>query len=375
MLRTTVSRIRLCLCALGCAVLGASLFNWAQAVQAPADRYAWVSLNTSNAPPLETAEVWQVSAACVRPYFARALLRAEARLKAYYALAPEAVRAQLDRPISLPTSPEPQGWYHLVNDDSNSRARNTPDKEYVAQLHVEYAEWYANVFKFEIEANKWQHRLTDVADQRLILSESTRKSFGAYSRPDSKLTRPKDDFEDHVMTTLGLGGFPSGEEQAIKADCVKIDLVKKILRDPDYFGQLWRWPVEQTAAFALGLELIFISIFLVPVTLWIGTGDTQIALRPMRDTTDRLAAKVRNIDWDKVISNASERAQVITMKTCAALTSLGLRVNKQLRVLLRMAASPNFTMKPMRWGDGETSGRPGATSTPPHPSPEYRQPS
>lgn len=374
MLRSTVSRIRLCICALGCVVLGASLSNWAQALHGAGQQYTWTSLGASAAPPLETAEVWQVSAACVQPYFVRALMRSEAHLKSYYALAPEAVRARLNRPIGAPTSAAPRAWYHLVNDDSGRR--DAPDKEYTAALHVEYAEWYANVYKLEIEASRWQQRLIDVADQRLILSESARKSFGANSRqnsgPDSKLMRPTGRFEDHVMTMLGLGGFPSGEEQALKSDCVKIDMVEKILRDPDYFAQLWRWPVDQAAAVAFGLELVLVGIFLVPITLWIGTGDRQIARRHLRDAADRLTARVRSFSPEKFALDVLEYVRAVSVRTRAFLMDCGSAATRQVLLLLRMAASPNFTATPMRWGDEETSGA--ATSPPPRPSPEDRQP-
>ncbi len=250
----------------------------------------------------------------MRPYFARALLRSEARLKAYYAFAPEAVRARLNRPFSLPQSSAQTGWYHLVKAEPDSRQHGTPDREYIAQLHVQYAEWYANVFKLELEENQWQQRLTKVADQRLILSESARRSFGAYSGRDSKLASQKGDFDDDMLSTLGLGGFPNDEEQALRSDCVKISLVKKIFKNANYLEEFWRWPVDQTAGFALGLELIFIGIFLIPITLWIGTGDSQVAERYIRDEANRLAAKVAlwigTVDWraaGRYIGNAASR--------------------------------------------------------------------
>lgn len=274
--------------ALGCVVLGASVLNWAQAPHAR-DRFTWVPVNASQAPAIETAEVWQVSGSCVRPYFARALLRSEAKLKAYYAFAPEAVRARLNA-TSLPQSPEQARWYHLVTRVPESSRRDAPDREYVAQLHVQYAEWYANVFKLELDEHQWQQRFANIADQRLMLSESARRSFAAYSSRDGRLAGTKADFDDYVLSTLGLGGFPSYEEQALRADCVKISLVKKISQNADSLKEFWHWPVEQAAGFAFGLELILIGIFLVPITLWIGTGDLQIAARHIRSQASRLAA-------------------------------------------------------------------------------------
>ena len=268
MFQSTVSRVRFALSALGVIVLSASLFNWTQALRTARHQYEWVDAGASNAPALDTAEVWQVSGSCVRPYFVGAALRSKAKLKAYYDLAPEAVRAQLHR---SPDVLQPQ----LVKNQPDNN--DDPDTEYAALLHVQYAEWYANVFKLEIEAGRWQQRLIDVADQRLMLSESARKSFGASSGRDSAAPVATRSFDTQVLATLGLGGFPKVEEQRLRADCVKFSLVDKVLTSPNYLAELWRWPVEQTAAIALALELILLGIFLVPLTLLVGTGDAQLA--------------------------------------------------------------------------------------------------
>jgi len=349
MLRGTVSRIRFSLGALGCAILGVSIFNWAQTPH-PKDQFAWVPVNASKAPAIETAEVWHVSGSCTRPFFARALLRSEARLKAYYAYAPEAVRARLNLPIDFRQSSQQTNWYHLVTRVQDNPRHDAPDPEYVAQLHVQYAEWYANVFKLELEKHQWQQRFANVADQRLMLGESARKSFAAYSPRDGKLAAAKGDFDDYVLSTLGLGGFPADEEQALRSDCVKISLVKKIFQNPaSSFGGFWHWPVEQAVGVAFGLDLILIGIFLVPITLWIGTGDLRIAARHVRreasrlatnaaawiatvarraahyvhDAASRLAAAVRNFDTEKFTADVSEIIQVIRIRSHSLLTSLG----------------------------------------------------
>jgi hypothetical protein len=304
MLRSNVSRFRLSVGALGCAVLGACLFNLVQSLHAR-DEFTWVPVNASKVPAIETAEIWQVSGSCVRPYFARALLRSEARLKAYYAFAPAAVRARLHS-VSLPQSSTQTRWYHLVTRVPEGPQSDAPDPEYVAQLHVQYAEWYANVFKLEIEKSQWQRRYANVADQRLMLSESARKSFAAYSPGGGKLAGAKGDFDDYVLSTLGLGGFPSYEQEVLRADCVKISLVKKIAQDTGSFKEFWHWPVEQAVGVAFGLELILIGIFLVPITLWIGTGDLQIAARHVRSEASRLAANARA--WIALVSRATARS-------------------------------------------------------------------
>jgi hypothetical protein len=373
MLRRTVSRIRLAISALGCVVLGVSLFNWAQGLQSAGQQYTWVGADESRAAPIETAEIWQVSARCVRPYFTRALLRSDATLKAYYNLAPAAVRAGLDHSPAPAQSGEPTGRYRLVKGEPEAPPRDNPDMEYVAELHVQYAEWYANVFKLELAEGQWQQRLDDVADQRLVFTESARKSFRAYSGHDTEPARAASNFDDHVMATLGLGGFPGDEALALRASCVKIDLVKKISKPPDYAGELWRWPVEQTAAFALGLELVFIGIFLVPVTLWIATGNPQVAAQHIRDETTRLVAGVTNFDKDKFIAGGLARLQAIRVRALAFLFSLwaqlGLVVNRQVQRVRRMAGVSYIAIRSALSEWWNAAGKHSATSPPPRPAP------
>lgn len=349
MLQSTVSRIRLSVGALGCVILGASAFNWAQSLHTAAHQYAWVKVNSANVPSAQSAEIWQVSASCVRPYFVGALLRSKAKLKAYYDLAPAEVRARLDRSPDIAQSSQPTGWYRLVKSQSDIPPPSKPNSEYVAELHVEYAEWYANVFKLETEASRWEQRLADIADQQLILSESTRRSFGAYSGQGIKLaSAAAGGFDDHVLDTLGLGGFPRDEEEALKSQCVNIRLIKRVLRNPNYFFELWRWPVEQTAAFTLGLEFIFIGIFLVPITLWMATGDPQLAAQHVRNEANRLVKVFKDFDKNKFAADCLKRLQAIRMRTLALLTTfgawLGPIVNRRVRLILRMAAFPKITL-------------------------------
>lgn len=376
MFQSTVARIRFALSVLGFVVLGASLFNWAQALHTARHQFTWLGAEASNAPALDTAEIWQVSARCVRPYFIRAALRSKAKLKAYYELAPEAVRARLNRSAGIPRSSGPKSWYRLVKNQPDNRSAddNGADMEYAALLHVQYAEWYANVFKLEIEANRWQQRLIGVTDQRLMLSESARKSFDAYSGRDTTALGGANGFDGQVLATLGLGGFAREEEQALKSDCVKISLVNKVPASPSYLGELWRWPVEQTAAFALGLELILTGIFLVPITLWIGTGNPQCAAQHVRDEANRLVARVRNFDKVKFIADALERLHAIRTRSRVVLdgvqTQLGPVVNRQVQLGLRMAAISNIAIRSVLSKGLNAPGRQSVTS-PPRPFPEY----
>ena len=289
MLRITVSRIRIFFVVLGCAILSASLFDWAQNLRAAEAGYGWVKADAPNAPAVETAEIWQVAASCVRPFFVNAVLRSKIKLNNHYALAPEAVRAWRSRSMSEePAANQTGGLYRLVN-EQDGREQNS---ERGAMLHVRYAEWYADLFKLEVGAHEWERRLADIADQSVTVSEATRKSFGAYSGRGIGQAGGRGDFDHYLLVLLGLGGFADDQEQAIRADCVKFIPVKKIYNSANYLGEMWRWPVDHAAAFSFGLELMLIGILFIPIDLWIATGDVRAVRRHIAEEVTRFATTV-----------------------------------------------------------------------------------
>ncbi len=295
MLRITVSRIRIFFAVLGCAILSASLFDWAQNLRATESGYAWVKAASPVAPAVETAEIWQVSASCVRPFFVNAVLQSKVNLSNHYALAPEAVRAWRTRPVGesvAVATGQSAGLYRLVNGEQAGRGQNSAHMERGAMLHVRYAEWYANLFKLEVQAHEWERRLANVADQSVTVSEATRRSFGAYSGRDIGRVSAAGDFDHYLLVLLGLGGFSDVQEQALRADCVKLIPVKRIFKSANYFGEIWRWPVDHAAAFSFGLELMLIGIFFFPLDLWLATGDLNVVRRHIGAEISRFMAKV-----------------------------------------------------------------------------------
>ncbi len=304
MLRSTVSRIRLFVTVLGCAVLGVSLLSWALALHATEAGYAWVGVD-SRTPAVETAEIWQVSASCERPFFVKAVLQSKARLQAYYDVAPKEVRAWRDRQIrseSLQPAQDQGGLYRLVNGEQGGLRRNVAaEMERGATLHAQYAEWFATASNLEVQANQWEQRLGNVADQKITFSDTTRNSFRAYSDPDVKPAGATSGFEHYVLFMLGLGGFSNDDEQAIKANCVTVTPVKKIFRNANYFREIWRWPVDHVAAFSLGLELVLIGLLFVPLALWIDTGDSRTAKQYIREVANRLMTQILNFHKSKFV--------------------------------------------------------------------------
>jgi hypothetical protein len=310
---------------LGCAVLAASLFDWALAVRATEHGYAWVGAESSSAPALETAEIWQASAGCERPYFVREALQSKARLKSYYDLAPDEVRAWQNRSShsdSLKPAAEQQGVYRFASTSDQDVRRRNAEMEYEARLHAQHAEWYATVYKLEILANQWEHRLNNVSDQKVIIGEATRASFEANVTPAAGLANTNGNFESHVLSLLGLGGFPGDEEKAIEADCVQITPVKKILHTVNYFHEIWRWPLDRTAAFAIGSELLLIALLLPPIVIWLVTGDPEAAKRYTRRSVRRLVTRLRTFHKNKFIVRALAILRAGLARVCVFLTTL-----------------------------------------------------
>ena len=324
MLRITVSRIRIFLAVLGCAILGAPLFDWAQTLRTTEAGYTWVQADAPIAPAIETAEIWRVSASCVRPFFVNAVLQSKINLNNHYALAPEDVRAWRTRPIdaSLQLAPSRNGGsYRLVNGRQDGGRQNSAELERGAMLHARYAEWYANLFKLELQEHEWERRLSNVADQSVTVSEATRRSFGAYSDRGVGRAGATGDFDNYLLVLLGLGGFPGDEELALRADCVKLVPVKKIFKSANYLGEIRRWPLDHAAAFSFGLELVLIGIFFIPIDLWIGTGDGQAVKRHIDDAMSRFIVKVGSIHKSRLAHAFVRVIRAIVVGTRAILTA------------------------------------------------------
>jgi hypothetical protein len=316
--RISSFRIRLTAVAFGCAFLGVSLVDWWQNLSATEDGYEWVEARTSSVPAVETSEIWESAASCTRPYFVKAVLQSKFRLKAYFDHAPEQVRVWrngLTDHGALQPSPRFVSTY-----DTKGRPSDA-EMERDAALHVKYAEWYSTVFRLKTDENQWEQRLDRVANQRVVLGEATRSSFQGYSNPDGK-----GDFDHYVLRLMGLGGFPADLEYALATDCLRITPVKKIQVTANYYGEIWRWPVDHIAAFSFGLELILTGALFTPIVLWIVTGDRQYVRLHILDEVKRLERKIRELCQRSVyaLSPILALIRVRTRFVLDALMSFGL---------------------------------------------------
>lgn len=291
MLRSTVSRFRLSIVVLGCTVLGASLATCWRAT----DSGAAAASAAENA-AAAGAEIWQVSANCTRPFFVRALLRTKGELTAYYNLAPEQVSEARVR-LSGETIPP------VADPTRAAGLRQRQAAEHNAALHVKNAEWYTHVAELEIQQSRWEQRLRNIADQKVILGEAARRSFHDYAAGVAGRAGAKGDFDHYALILLGLGGFPAAEEQAIESACVTVSPVRQATVAANAFAAFWPTPIEHIAAVAFGLQLVLLGLLLIPTALWIATGDLQAAKQHIHLEAKMLLARLREFDGEKFVAN------------------------------------------------------------------------
>ena len=300
MVQSKRSRVGVLIGLLGVAVLGVSLYAWSrggprQRLYYTEHEYEWVRADASPAPAVETDEIWQAAATCQLPYFVKATLQAKAKLQAYNDAVPDEIRALRERPPRrLPADNTP--FYYFLKREQEERGRNIAGTDYDAQLHAKYTEWYVTVSKLEDQVKQWEERLNGLADRSVPLSQA--RSGGARVRaPPGN----GGESERAALSRLGLGGFPEDQQQAIKATCISVIPIKKIIAKTHYRTEIWRWPVDHVAAFWFGLELVLVGALFEPIATWISTGDFAAAWRHGRDAVERFIATARGILADKTV--------------------------------------------------------------------------
>jgi len=290
------SRVGVLIGLLGLGVLAASLYGWSG--NGPQHRlyyaeyeYAWVPADASNAPAVETGEIWRAPADCQLPYFVKAAVQAKAKLKTYNEAAPEEIRAlreRADRRVTLQRAPGKTPFDYFVKREQEGRAQDIAGTDYDAELHAKYTEWYVTVSKLEEQVKQWEERLNGIADRGAAFSE-TRVS----SADRRELVGTDRDLERRALSQLGLGGFADDQQQAIRTACVRVVAVKKIVARTYHHTDVWRWPLDHVATFWLGLELVLVGALFGPIGTWIRTGDAQAAWRQVRDAAMRFLAAAR----------------------------------------------------------------------------------
>jgi hypothetical protein len=265
-LRDRLSRVGLLLAAAGFAVLGMSFYNWTQAdtlnrlFYIDAERQ-WVRAAASSAPALESDETWQVTAACVRPYFVAAAEETRAKLAGYDDTVPDEVRAWRNRPQRQQQDDSRQDGER--RESQAARAEADADADF--KLHEKYQDWFLIEFRLENLLKQWERRLSTLVDRSTTLGEARRRIMDPrlYLSNDPELASAGRDLDHFVYFLLGFGGFADEQVNAIRATCVEIIPMKLVVTASSYRTDVWRWPLERAAAFGAGLALVLIGLVLV----------------------------------------------------------------------------------------------------------------
>ena len=281
MVRSKRSRVGVLIGLLGVAVLSVSLYAWSRGgphhrLYYTQDDHEWVRADASRARPVDTDEIWQATATCQLPYFVKATLQAKAKLQAFNDAVPDEIRALRERPGRRLPADTP--FYYFLKREQEERARNIAGSDYDAQLHAKYTEWYVTVSKLEDEVKQWEERLRGVVDRSTAFNDAA----GGGNAGD-RAREP----EHAALTRLGLGSFPEDQQQAIKAACVNVIPMKKIVAKTHYRTEIWRWPVDHAATFWFGVELVLLGVLFSPIATWISTGDFAAAWRHGREAAAR----------------------------------------------------------------------------------------
>jgi hypothetical protein len=283
-----MSRVRkpLLITLFGLVVLSASHYAWSKShsLYDTQDGYQWVRADSSSDPAIASDEIWQAAATCQRPYFIRATLRAKAELKAFYDAAPEEISAWRDRPARLQIPRVPSDFQNLAKRQQAELERTIAEAEYDSRLHAKYMEWYAIASQLEEQAKQWQQRLINVADQTVTFSQAHNQNLKIPSVTRIKQVDANESLEQRMLLLLGLSGFSKDQLQALKARCVEVIPIKKILAQ----AKLWRWPIDCPASFWLGLELVFIGLCFSRISRWISAGNPPTEWRHVRHLVQHL---------------------------------------------------------------------------------------
>jgi hypothetical protein len=228
-LRSWLSRVGLVIALAGLAALGASLYIWTRAdhriIYAERDEQ-WVRADSSTAPALERDEIWQISAACQRPYFVEAAAQARAKLNDYDDKAPDEIRA----------------WRNRAQQQQDRETETAATGE-DSRLRSKYQDWLLAEFRLEKLLKQWERRLGAVTDRSTSLREARGRitDVRLYISEDSELASAGRDFEHFVYFLLGLGGFADEQITAIKAACIEIVPMKLVVTATTWHSDIWRW--------------------------------------------------------------------------------------------------------------------------------------
>ena len=305
--RTKIARLGIVIAVVGLAVLAASLFHWNRTTLSRGliysdDHYDWTIAALSSKPALEVDEVWDLPAACVKPFYLAQIQDFKGKLTAHNATKPPAV--VLDPPkknTQFATDPDFQrqleGWDRRLQ----VLRRNSDAISQVAKAYGSYDTTTFNALNKALEDNDlavdplWvatRLRLSLLIEQWTLDADGVENKRSAKSYILNAVQHPsainnisasiaisnaktsEDRFDQAAQYLLGLVPFSSDMAKAIRLKCLEKTPIKRVLTDTVYGSDIGRWPLEMPGSFWIGIALSVLGLLLGPVVFWIRTADS-----------------------------------------------------------------------------------------------------
>jgi hypothetical protein len=303
---TRIARIGIVIAFAGLAVLGASLFHWNQTTLSRGllysdNHYEWTIASASSKPALAEDEIWDLPAACVKPFYFAQARDFESKLAAHNATKPPAV--VLDPPKKKPLfaiDPDLQRQSEESNRRFQVATRNLDAISQVAKLYGLYDTqeyeamnkaldennlavdpvWVATRVRLNLLIKRWTSDAADVEGKRIARSDildavrlpSSISNLGI-SLAVTGAQSSDDKFDLTAKYLLGLTVFSSAMAKTIRLKCLEITPVKRVLANTTYGMDIERWPVETPASFWIGIALAVFGLLLGPIVFWVRSAE------------------------------------------------------------------------------------------------------
>jgi hypothetical protein len=283
----------------GLAVLGASMFHWSETTGSKGllysnDEHKWVLANASNKPALARDEIWDLPAACVKPFYLAQARDFESKLTAHNAAKPPPVVLDPPKKRLYPLDPDMQR-------ESEASMRNMDAISQVAKVYGPYNTdeleamnkaleennlvidpvWVATRARLKLLITRWISDAAEIEDKRIAKSDM----LDAVKRPGSisnlgmllavNSAKTNDEkFDLAAKYLLGLAVFSDDIAKAIRAKCLDETPVKQIVANTTYGTDIERWPLETPASFWTGIALAIFGLLLGPIVFWVRSAES-----------------------------------------------------------------------------------------------------
>jgi hypothetical protein len=239
-----IGRLGLLVCGFGLTLLFASLYTWthvsyANAIIGREDEFKWVRSDASEAPGLQSNEIWELSAVCTKPYLSAWLEKLRNDLKNHIEAKPEEIKLY-ERRVQVRRTAKSEPLQKAEEASEAIAVRGNNLRRFMDESFLKDKIKTAN------------RQITNVHDMEYLRS----------------------DFLDHmssgsVLHKFGVNELNEDTAREVYLRCINKSEIKKIVAATHYYTNIGRWPAEHPVAFWIGILATTIGAFLRPLVAWV----------------------------------------------------------------------------------------------------------